>query len=305
VADLNSVKPGDPFGVDADTWNLLLQMASDYRLQNGHGLTQKPSQRRPAVATATDVVLCQNTTTDNLLANSAVYVSSAVVEPTDNAPEFQRRVVMTAATPTSAAAGRWGVLLTALTPGQLGNVVMIGAVQCWVNIISTSDTAVEVVSGSYVPQSGASGSATLLYVAGGVGSATTTGEQWVTIRIGGGGDNGPRFVHLVNDGGSDGHATGTPAYATWTYTAHDVVSGAVIARKLPLVTARLLATATTTANWGSIYPAASSAYSLGAAGFPPLASGESSSSEEPESPWRLVWCDETYGQEADCVIGGD
>jgi hypothetical protein len=183
------VKPGDDPNngpvFDSEVWATLLQMIADYKLANQRN-TIKPSARKPAVPFPTDVVMVQNTTSDNIERYRAMFVDSAVVEPSDNSVEFQKRVVFTGLEPTGDSAGRWGVLIDSLTPGQIGRIAMIGVVTAWVNIVATTDTAVEAVAGSYVPNSGSAGSAELLYVAGGVGTASATGPQWTIIKIGGG-----------------------------------------------------------------------------------------------------------------------
>jgi hypothetical protein len=192
--DYSKVKPGDDPSkgpvFDAAVWNQLLQMLTEWRGASNN--FQKPSARKPQVAYATDVVMVQNTTSENIPRFQILMLDNALIEPSANTPEFQRRVIFSGVTPTGAAAGRWGVCLDALTPGQIGRIGVIGVMSAYINLIDTSDTAVEAVAGSYIPNSGSSGSADILYVAGGVGTASDTGNQWAIIKIGGGSSGFPQ-----------------------------------------------------------------------------------------------------------------
>lgn len=119
----------------------------------------------------------------------AVALGSPLIAPTDDATkaEFLSRIALDGNAPTDQDTGRWAVILHPLVVGEIGPAIVSGAVPCWINLTDTSHTAVEIAAANYFPQSGDSGLATIIWVAGGVGTATSTGEQWAIIRLGGGG----------------------------------------------------------------------------------------------------------------------
>jgi hypothetical protein len=65
-----------------------------------------------------------------------------------------------------------------------GPFAVAGIVSARVNIIAVGDTAVTpAAAGSALKSTGGGGAAQLVWVAGGVGTATSTGEQWAVIRL--------------------------------------------------------------------------------------------------------------------------
>jgi hypothetical protein len=188
--DLRKVKAGDDLKIPAATYNAFIDAAVSSRSSNHRGEKSTPLQ-----AYAADVVLVKNVTGEPLDRYAAVRIDRPLILPTEDEDEFKNRLAFKVTTPTGEEPGRWVVLLEPLTAGgegdeengAVGRAVVSGAVVCKIDLISEADEFVETATGSYLPESGASGTAPILWVAGGVGTATATGEQWAVIKLGGGG----------------------------------------------------------------------------------------------------------------------
>jgi hypothetical protein len=182
--DLQNVRPGDPFQPKAETWNALVDTARWVREQRGRtGGNFGPSSRDPVVVTVV------NDSGSSLRRFEAVGVTGAVTLPSegdaDATNEFLSRTAISVGVPTGDDAGRWLVLLEPLPDGAVGRAACVGVVPCRVNIADTSDTSVDVSDGQTVPSSCSKGMP-VLWVAGGVGSAASTGEQWAVVLLRGG-----------------------------------------------------------------------------------------------------------------------
>jgi hypothetical protein len=145
------------------------------------------------------------------------------VLPADNEQDFKERMALKVITPDGNSAGRWVVLQRPLGVNEFGPAIAIGISICKINVVDVAHTCVESVSGNVIPDSGASGSAQILWVAGGVGTADDTGSQLAVIRLGGG-EAGDVDVFTTQVGGSNGSPT---TQASYTYDCEDVKSGTV------------------------------------------------------------------------------
>lgn len=203
-------KPGDEFSVSADFLNGLADMLAERR-----GTSARPGQTRQATPFAGDVVLVKNTTGDNVQRFRIMALDAPIIAPADNADEYTRRVTFNGIKPVAASTGKWGVLIDGLTPNSIGRAVVIGVTVAWVNLNAAGDRFVEADPGAYIPKGNGSKGAQILWVAGGVGTASATGAQWATIRISPAAQ-GMFPVHVTKDGG-----TFTPTM-TATYTVKDI-----------------------------------------------------------------------------------
>lgn len=196
IADYRKVKSGDTLSIPSATWNGLLDMLAAFRASGG---TKQPVKQ--ASAHAADVVLVKNATGGNVEQFRALAIRSVVITPAVNEPEFKRRVLMSGTTPVTADAGYWGVLLDSLTSNQIGRIVVSGVTVCRINLADTTHQFAEIANASVIPTSAVTGLAQLIWVAGGVGTASATGEQWAVIRIGGGGsgtDNKGEYQYMAH-----------------------------------------------------------------------------------------------------------
>jgi hypothetical protein len=176
---MKKVTPGMPFSVDAPTWNAFIDAAGAHQqaARGGRG-------GRTAANPSPVIIQVLNDTDDPMDRFSAVKLVEPVVTPEDpNEDEFLGRVVMKADTPDEASAGGWAVVQADLPPGEIGPAVVLGVTQAWIGLVSAEHTHVEAEGA--VPASGCSGTAQILWVAGGVGTATATGEQWALIKLAG------------------------------------------------------------------------------------------------------------------------
>ncbi len=117
----------------------------------------------------------------------AVELLSSAIDPTTDEMDFMRYMTINIGdSPTTTEQGRWGITQDPIPASAIGYVAAYGVTPAWVNILNSSHTYVE-HTGSGIMQStdGRLGSAgTLIYVKGGVGAATATGNQWVLMNIG-------------------------------------------------------------------------------------------------------------------------
>ncbi len=189
--EFRKVKPGQDLEIPAMTWNGLMDTARQVRQQNAG--TRVPQGLHAYNAT---VVTVKNVSGEPIRQYRAVRLGDPIIFPSDNEEEFKQRVTFKADVPEGNEEGRWAVLLEPLAAGvgegdedngAIGRAVVIGVVVCRIDLIATGDTHVDVVAGETIPESSTSGPAQILWVAGGPGTATATGEQWALIKLGAGG----------------------------------------------------------------------------------------------------------------------
>jgi hypothetical protein len=186
--DLQNVRSGDPFQPKAETWNALIDSARWTREQRGRtGGGQVATPRDPVVVTV------KNDSGRSLRRFETVGVSGVVTVPDESdiaaTSEFLSRVALKVRVPTGDDTGRWLVLLEPLEAGAVGRAASVGVVPCRVNLSDATHAQVDITDGQTVPVSGTSG-LDLLWVAGGVGSASGTGEQWGVVLLRGGASGG-------------------------------------------------------------------------------------------------------------------
>lgn len=181
--------PGYPLSINAGTYNDILSAVEVVNgTKNGKrgGTALSASQRDPAC------VIVQNKTGSPLAAYTAVGISDVVTVPPATISagedigatnEFTDRMALKLRTPTDADKGKWLIMAEPLAVDLFGTAVGAGVYPCRVNILDTADTKCDVTT-TVIPQSG-TGGYDLIWVKGGVGSATATGEQWAVIRLGG------------------------------------------------------------------------------------------------------------------------
>lgn len=187
MADLRKVRSGDDIDIKAETWNAFID-AAVFAKQSGAGSSGPKSASRQ-----TSFVKVQNTSGVALARFAAVGVIGVVTEPsgTDETAqasvEFINNFCFTVNKPQDSHKGRWLVLIQPLANNEVGFAIAIGATVCKVNIQSAGDKGVDIEANQTIPKSSGNGAVQLLWVKGGVGSATATGEQLVVLRLGGGG----------------------------------------------------------------------------------------------------------------------
>ena len=178
MADYSKVKPGDEVDLTAEFINDTITVIEDFKRNNP---TPRPN---PAKLRGTDVILVQNNTGVDIDQWQCVGLNAPVTLPADNEAEFDKRIAMTVATPTDGHAGRWCVAWEPIANGKFGLACLSGTTVALVNLATVADTYVEVSSGLYVLAGTSSGSGQILWVAGGVGTASATGQQRAVIRFG-------------------------------------------------------------------------------------------------------------------------
>lgn len=188
--DLPKVKDGQPLKIPADTYNAFVDAAIYTRAQ-----TNPTRQKSRELPYAGDVILVKNVSGDSLDRFQAVAIGDPVILPDDNEDEFKNRIALQVSKPDGSEDDRWCVLLEGLpkgpdgseTNGSYGKALVVGVVNCKINLQDVGDTGCTVVADSYIPESNTNGPATILWIAGGVGTADDTGEQWAIIKLAGGG----------------------------------------------------------------------------------------------------------------------
>jgi hypothetical protein len=171
---------GEPLRIGADQWNAHQETA--VRVREGG----KTSNRPKAIARPNGtLVLVQNTSGAPIDRFHALAISEPCVTPVQRESEFLSGLILKGVKPTSATKGRWCVVQESIRADGFGLAIASGATICRVTLPTKGDTSVETTNGTTIPVGGNTGLATILWVAGGVGTATATGEQWAIIRLGG------------------------------------------------------------------------------------------------------------------------
>ena len=186
------VNKGDALSVPADTWNALMDVALEMRAGGG-GVRPRGTKRAKALNAG--VVLVQNKSGQAIQRYHVLGIDVPVVPPATSEVEFKRHVVMRGVMPTAAHAGLWCVVQESIPIDGWGQAVVEGISQVRINLATTSHRWVEASSGSQVLLSDGTGTGQITWVAGGVGTAAATGEQWAWVRfpMGGGGDDRGEF----------------------------------------------------------------------------------------------------------------
>jgi hypothetical protein len=189
------VASGDPLQIPADTYNGLVDVLSQSRRSGGFRNTQR---NREAFFPNRGVVLAFNDAAEPIKQYHAAMISGPLARPSgeDDEPGDDGARVNVTVPAGDYAAGRWGIALDGLPAGGNGPLCVAGITMAWIDLVDVAHTHVEVAVASSadatILQSGTSGSATILWIEGGVGgeSGAATGEQWALIRIGAGAGGG-------------------------------------------------------------------------------------------------------------------
>ncbi|MGI4813142.1 MAG: hypothetical protein ACRYGG_07380 [Janthinobacterium lividum] len=191
--DYQPVTPGQTLTVSADEWNALKSQLAQARTAG----PDRNSNRKPTIQPAGDLVVVRNDTKADILRNRVIVLDVPLTVPTsankgdgmgnDNGAtdEYLKGVFLSGILPVLGYRGYWGVTVDSIPMGQFGRVMVVGTIAVRINVVDTTDRYVECGSSTTIAQSAASGIGQIIWVAGGVGRATQTGEQWATIRIGG------------------------------------------------------------------------------------------------------------------------
>lgn len=205
--DYAKVNSGDSLTIPASTWNGLMDLLAEGR-GGGRG------SRTPVAPNAqlnTGTVLVCNQSGAPIERFDAIAIDAPVVTPAGNADEFQRRIVLRAITPTKDHVGRWGISQASIPAGGWGIAVVSGISIAWVHLANIAHTHVEAADGP-VLSSAEAGTAQILWVDGGVGTATSTGEQWAIVRIGAAGGDGGLWIKITGSSAIGGRTN------AWRYS---------------------------------------------------------------------------------------
>jgi hypothetical protein len=190
MADYKKVRAGDELSIPAETYNAFIDAAATLKQTSGG------KNPRLAVPQNTTIVRIQNTSGQVLDRWSAVAITGVVVPPTsgdnttDISREFINNATLTVGIPTTNDTGRFLVLKDILSDKAFGMAYAVGVITCQITLLDVTDTAVDIQSGSTNLTSGSSGGGQILWVAGGAGTATQTGNQLAVVRLNGSSSGG-------------------------------------------------------------------------------------------------------------------
>lgn len=174
--DYKKVNAGDALTIPANVWNGLMDVLAEVRGNSSRGRT--PLNRAQQLNAG--VIMVKNNTGAVLDRFSVVGIGSPIVTPSQNEPEFQRRVVVNAAGPSDTYKGAWAIVQVSIPIGGWGLAVADGVTVTKVNISNAAHKRCEVQTGStsLVSKANDAGSGIILWSAGG------TGLQWCVVRVG-------------------------------------------------------------------------------------------------------------------------
>lgn len=157
-------------------------------------------QRRLTSTPNSTIVRVTNGTGIDLLRYDVVALDEPIFLPTDSLDAFLQAPTFKGVVPTSAHAGRFGILLDAVpnAPNITARAVVSGVCQVQIDVLDESDRFADVDNGE--PSnliSGPTGAAEILWRQGDESEPYYTGLQWALVRIGGGGGSGGGMVDLV------------------------------------------------------------------------------------------------------------
>jgi len=209
---LNKVRSGDPLVIPAATYNAFVDVARDHReRQRSATKDGAPDWRQ------TGIVLVRNDSGADRERFDVLGVSGPVITPTDNADAFKERVAIKGVTPTTAHAGRFVVLLEPAKAGLFGRGCVDGVCVARVKMNDEGHVFAEAKDGQADKlDSGAAGSACLLWVQPPSDRDPDPTVAWALIRVGLRGGGGElALVQVRQDGGAAGDLV-TPC--SWTYS---------------------------------------------------------------------------------------
>lgn len=149
--------------------------------------------------------------------------SGTVFAPSDNLVSFQNGPAVSAAVPTAACRGRFGIAIAPIEVGRVGQVVFSGCVVCQVEITDPNVNEVAEIVGDVAKlRTAAHGTARII-----AREAGTSGTKWALVQLGVGREPGIRWLPTAASlvGGSD-----PPKYK---YTLQRAVSSAAGVMSIP------------------------------------------------------------------------
>lgn len=179
--DLRKVQPGDDLVIPADAFNAFVDAAVGFK--SGGNVGGKGAASRNQSKADSGIISVRNVGSD-LSAFAAVGIGNPVTTPNADLATFQSCVAVEVTTPASGQEGRWGVIQEPIKANAFGSAVVAGVTPCQINLTDVSHKFVEIAASNTVPQSGVVGYGSIIWVAGGVGTASATGSQWAIIRLG-------------------------------------------------------------------------------------------------------------------------
>lgn len=196
MPDMPRVAPGQPFRPSASAMNRTAAVVEDVEAwKRTLGLGNLPAFSPPVII---DV---KNGSGTDIPLYGIVEPSGCVFVPTDNLVSFQNRPAVVGAVPTAACMGRFGVALTPIAAGRVGQVLFSGLTVCQVDITDRNVNEVaEIVGDVSKLRTAAHGTGRIIARESG-----TSGTKWALVQLGVGREPGirwkPTSTTLV--GGSD------------------------------------------------------------------------------------------------------
>jgi hypothetical protein len=214
MADIiQKVSDGDSLNIPASAYNAFVDTANWYKSRTNRSGVGSGGGGPVFDTTELSVV---NKSGQNIQRFRAITLTEPCVLPASSEDNFLSQVSFKGDVPHAGYKGRWGIAQTSMIDGAYGTAVAYGFTIAWINIVTVADKFVEIQVASIIPQSGSSGYGQIMWVAGGVGTATATGEQWAVLRLGVGGIGVGQYQYTVyqtvaqNVGGWD-NLMGSPA----------------------------------------------------------------------------------------------
>lgn len=197
MPDFSKRSAGQKLSLSANELNGMLDAAVAHKQRQSQPsvVPKSPSHRQ---------LLVQNKTGETVERHRILKLGQPVVLPeagdADATNEYRNKVVLEGDMPDDESAGLWCVIQKDANDDEIVPAMVLGITPCWINLTDETHTHVEAADGEVVPESATSGSARIVWIAGGVGMATETGEQWATIIVdSGGATTRARTVRCVDD----------------------------------------------------------------------------------------------------------
>lgn len=174
---LKIVASGQPFAPSARRENLVTEVLKGHLAQRGSSPTDSSAYQGSLFYGRVDV---KNDSGGDLGEFEVLGISGVGITHADNAPSFKSIVIFTGTTPTTTDhAGKFVITAEPIASGKIGKAFAQGVFPAQVNIVTVGDKWCDVKDSDATQlQSGASGSAQILY------APASTGKQWCLIRVG-------------------------------------------------------------------------------------------------------------------------
>jgi hypothetical protein len=197
---LKKVQPGDPLAIPAMTFNTFIDAARDF--QRRQRSVSRAHQRESRQA---GVVLIRNESGGARNRFDVLGINGPIITPNGNAAEFESRVAIRGAVPSTTHFGRFGVLLEPLASNAIGRACIDGICVARVRMVGEDHEYADISHGDPSRlESGSSGSAQLLWVEPEEDRADPEVARCI-VRIGAGGTADKRVI-VRQVGGAAGDA---------------------------------------------------------------------------------------------------